>query len=245
MNDLLGEDQRFDVDKALQFLGTSRSRFLQYAGEWLTDFGDPVDVLMMLASETGQAVGPWESARLCCLLGLSPSSSVLSLLEDVLDEPVSGEPRPPISAAMAVAHAKDVLHEKEAQYARELVLALDAGRANTQVSPCLIDAALLSICHGQGAYPEAAVETAATRSLLGYLDDFPHFSTTILEAALLSSQQELIEKSIRVLGTHQQESGNVPGQETHVIRQGFITLRAVALFKRIGKQEVEGPPPRD
>jgi|GEM_PF-2333676 len=231
----------FNPDLALSFLSSSRSRFLQHAADWLDDFNDPVDVLFMLSQQTGQALGPWETARFCALLGLTPSAPVQEHLQDVLVEPVDGETSPPVAAAMALAHAKDVFVDADTPYAQDLVVALDAGRDKPNVAPCVVDAALLALCHARGALPHDDIEAAALRSLPGYLQQHPAYATTVLEAAVLANAVDLQAAALDVLGQEQTDAGAICGEERHPIRQGFITLRAVALVKRLQAQRSQSP----
>ena len=97
-----------DLPLALQFLDASSSRMIGLARSWMETREEPIDLLFVLSREVGQALGPWETFRLCALLGLTPAHAVHELGLDVLSEPVAASPRqlPPVAEAFAIAHAR-------------------------------------------------------------------------------------------------------------------------------------------
>lgn len=140
-----------DLNSALRFLDSSASRLIALARSWMDTREEPIDLLFVLSREVGQALGPWETFRLCALLGLTPAHAVRELGLDVLAEPVTATcPHlPPVSEAFAVAQARAAWPTEAAPYADPIFQRLCADEATAEGSYAIAAGALvaaLAVC---------------------------------------------------------------------------------------------------
>lgn len=153
-----------DLELALRFLDASHSRLIALARAWMDTREEPIDLLFVLSREVGQALGPWETFRLCALLGLTPAHAVRELGLDVLAEPVSASAGrlPPVAEAFAVAHARATWPQEEAPYATHICDALCAAESGAADSYA-IAAAAMAVAVGPGSVAPTAHEASPFR----------------------------------------------------------------------------------
>lgn len=217
--------------RALEFMSESRSAFVQAGATWLDGFVDPGPVLYALAGPVSETLGPWETFRHACLLGLHPSRSVVSLADDILTEPLEGAP--PTAAARALAHAYERFSERSDKddVDQEAHRALAAAAA-----PPKADASAESIAAATAAFALGVhVQTAAGSLCAAVLDGPPGHAAAVAvaEAALLTGDRAVCERAIGVAFAGQQDDGGLDCGHRHALLRGLYTLRACAIGARL------------
>lgn len=221
-----------DVERALSFLRTSRSSFVRAAAGWLSDFADPVDVLLMLSGDVGQRLGPWETFRFCAVLGLEPTPQVRELGLDVLAEPMEEDDVPPIAQGVAIAWASSLWPAEAAPFAVSTREALTARRDHPRGHPALVAGALLGLAAPSGAAPEAAAFALARGALVDAAST--EVAGPVLEAAHLCGDPAVLTQALELVERSQQPDGGLLALGGHDALRGFSTLRALGVTLRRG-----------
>jgi hypothetical protein len=220
------------------FLQQSRSPFLRQAGHWVMHWDDPSDILLALAGDVGQRLGPFETFRTCALLGLARAASVQELGLDVLVEPPqrSTVDGPPAAHAIALGHAHDLWPKKRGPYAEKIRDALVPHVASTNRmhsgNSC---AALLALTGEGGISPCPPAHQLAREKCLALLqsDLTGTLACMVWEISFLNqSTKGLRSLALNLLQERQHEDGGLLPPSEHILSRGFMTLRALALVKR-------------
>ena len=226
-----------DEAAAVRFLSASRSRFVLTALDWLTTGEDPVDVLFLLSREVGQALGPWDTYRLCALLGLGRSPSVRELGLDVLAEPVSRPRFAPVSEAFALAHARVALPEEEAPWAGKVRAALLESPAGA-APPAAIAAAAWALAGQDPTIEDGTLQAAAEASAQALQGPFgPRAAAEGLEALLLVGARapiSAVEAVGKIAAASQQADGGLSAPSDAPRLRELATLRALCAVSALG-----------
>ena len=98
-----------ELTQAYSFLLQARSPFVRDASRWIINWDDPAPALVALSGDVGQRLGPFDTFRMCALLGLGHSQAVRTLGLDVLVEPFHEQGQASLMGqALAIAHAYDI-----------------------------------------------------------------------------------------------------------------------------------------
>ncbi len=202
--------------------------FVQSAAAWLTTFDDPAPVLLNLAGPVSQTLGPWETFRHACLLGLYHASSVKALAEDVVAEPL-GADTPPVAAARALAHARDRFAlPLDGSRHRPLCARLSTISCPGPAEDAARQAAVWSLSAALGETDDDA--RAAAEALLT-APDAPTFALAVAEAGVLTGADA--RPALEVVWAGQQPDGGLSCGAGHELVRGLYTLRTLALEARL------------
>ena len=186
-----------DLSLALRFLDSSSSRMIGLARSWMETREEPIDLLFVLSREVGQALGPWETFRLCALLGLTPAHAVRELGLDVLHEPVvsSRQHLPPVAEAFAIAHARATWPQEPSPYAAFVCDCLCEADEESTNSYAIAAAAMASALASTTASEQAGNQAPFQVPVLGWQPDAPAIARalSLLRARL---QEGPLEKGV-------------------------------------------------
>ena len=227
--------QIFATDHAVQFLQSVRSPFVREATRWLLEWDDPAPTLLALAGDVGQKLGPFETFRMCALLGLAHSRAVKELGREVLAEPAHDPANlHPFHQALAVAHAHHIWPTIADTPPDGL---LDALRLmlNDGPHPTLSALGILCLVGNDGLMPDEQLmnKVFSICDQAKPEEEMSAFPIFLLEATFLNEQTSgLREKALSWLGQRQDADGGLGSASQHQSIRAMETLRTLALSLR-------------
>ena len=226
-----------DDQSASAYLASSESAFIRHGHQWLMHWEDPTDVLFALAGDTGQSLGPFDTFRICAILGLGPASAVRDLGHEILNEPPdqSHRPQQTIAHALALAHAHDLWPKENAPYAPDVARQLSLCANASEKAQIIASMTLLALIGKDGLCPEPNAYGSLLKTCF---DKIPRLDKTdsgavLLEISFLNrSTGNLREPAQKLLGEAQNQDGSFLGPSNQLFDKELATLRNLALFKR-------------